>query len=118
MAEKHTVKVLIDGKVLTLGGYESEDYLQHVAYYLNSKVEELKEMPGYNRQSADVKSTLLALNVADDYFKAKAQVDAMEQDIEMRDQSSYSVRQDLVSAKVQIEELKKEIARLKSGQKQ
>lgn len=115
MAEKNSVKVYIDGKVITLSGYESEDYLQRVAYYLNNKSDELKAMPGYGRQPADMKSMLLALNIADDYFKAKAQVDAMEQDIESRDQSSYSVRQDLVSAKIQIENLKKEIAKLKGA---
>ena len=31
MAEKKRVRVLIDGKIITLGGYESEDYMQRVA---------------------------------------------------------------------------------------
>ena len=33
MASKNTVKVLIDGKIITLSGYESEEYLQRVASY-------------------------------------------------------------------------------------
>ena len=31
MASKNTVKVLIDGKIVTLSGYESEEYLARVA---------------------------------------------------------------------------------------
>lgn len=41
MASKNTVKVLIDGKIITLSGYESEEYLQRVASYLNNKLTEL-----------------------------------------------------------------------------
>ena len=88
MASKNTVKVLIDGKIITLSGYESEDYLQRVASYLNNKLAELGSLPGYNRQSPDTKSTLLALNIADDYFKAKAQADAMEDDMESKDREA------------------------------
>ena len=35
MAVKNTTQVLIDGKIITLGGYESPEYLQKVAAYLN-----------------------------------------------------------------------------------
>ena len=113
MAEKKSVRVLIDGKIVTLSGYESEDYMQRVAYYMNTKIAELSAMPGYNRLTADTKSMLLSLNIADDYFKAKSQVDAMEQDIENKDQDTYDARHDLISAQVEIAQLKKEIERLK-----
>lgn len=71
MSAKNTTKVLIDGKIITLSGYESEEYLQRVASYLNSKISELSELPGYSRQSPETRHTLLSLNIADDYFKAK-----------------------------------------------
>lgn len=109
------VRVLIDGKIITLGGYESEDYMQRVAYYINTKIAELSAMPGYNRLTADTKATLLSLNIADDYFKAKSQVDVMEQDIENKDQDTYDAKHDLVSAQVEIARLKREIDRLRSG---
>lgn len=118
MADKKVVKVLIDGKVVTLCGYESEDYMQRVAYYLNSKIEELKAVPGYSRQTTDTKGMLLALNIADDYFKAKAQADSLEETVESKDQDGYSIRQDLVAAQIQIEKLKKENERLRSGVKE
>ena len=115
MAEKKKVRVLIDGKIITLSGYESEDYMQRVAYYINTKIAELSAMPGYNRLTADTKATLLSLNIADDYFKAKSQVDSMEQDLENKDQSTYDIKHDLVAAQMEIERLKKENARLRES---
>ena len=37
-AAKNNAEVLIGGKVYTLSGFESEEYLQQVATYLNSKM--------------------------------------------------------------------------------
>ena len=50
MAGKNTAQVVIGGKVITLGGYESSDYLHKVANYMNGKLEEFNELPGYARQ--------------------------------------------------------------------
>ncbi len=36
MPNKNAVKVMIDGKLITLGGYESEEYLQKVARSFSS----------------------------------------------------------------------------------
>ena len=49
MAVKNTAKVIIGGKIITLGGYESEEYFQKVASYINKKMDELSGMPGYSR---------------------------------------------------------------------
>ena len=73
MAEKTSAEVVIGGKVYTLSGYESEEYLQKVAVYINGKLNEFDSIEGYQRFPADMKATLLQLNIADDYFKAKAQ---------------------------------------------
>ena len=43
MPAKNTVKVLLGGKIITLSGYESEEYLQRVASYLNYKLAQLSE---------------------------------------------------------------------------
>ena len=112
MASKNTIKVLIDGKIVTLSGYESEEYLQRVASYLNNKITELSMLPGYSRQSPDTRSTLLALNIADDYFKAKDQADAMEDDMESKDREAYDVKHDLIAAQIQIDKMKQELSRI------
>ena len=41
MAVKNTAQVVIGGKIFTLGGYESEEYFQKVASYINNKMAEL-----------------------------------------------------------------------------
>ena len=40
MSSKNTTEVIIGGKVFTLGGYESEEYLQKIASYINNKLAE------------------------------------------------------------------------------
>ena len=44
MAVKNTTQVLIGGKIITLSGYESEEYLQKVASYMNNKMTELGQL--------------------------------------------------------------------------
>ena len=107
MAVKNTTQVLIDGKIITLGGYESPEYLQKVAAYLNHKISELSQSAGYNRLSVDTKHTLLALNIADDYFKAKSQVDTLEEDMEAKDRETYDMKRQLDKANKDLEDLLK-----------
>ena len=111
MAEKNSAKVMIDGKVITLSGYESEEYLQRVANYINHKIEEIEQVTKYRRMSPEMRNTMLAINIADDYFKAKVQADSSEQELENKDKEAYTVKQDLISAQMEIEKLKKELSR-------
>ena len=55
MAVKNTAQVIIGGKIITLGGYESEEYFQQVASYMNKKIGELETVPGYGRQPMETK---------------------------------------------------------------
>ena len=108
MAVKNTAQVIIGGKIITLGGYESEEYFQKVASYMNNKISELSAMPGYSRQPMETKHTLLSLNITDDYFKAKKQVEIYEQDLQQKDQEMYDLKHELVSLRMQIEEAQKQ----------
>ncbi|GAA6264734.1 cell division protein ZapA [Ruminococcus sp. AF37-6AT] len=107
MAVKNTAKVIIGGKIITLGGYESEEYFQKVASYINKKMDELSGMPGYSRQPMETKHTLLSLNITDDYFKAKKQAEIFEQDLQQKDQEMYDLKHELISLRMQIEEAQK-----------
>ena len=80
MSSKNKTEVLIAGKIYTLSGYESEEYLQKVATYINNKLAEFKKLVGYNHQTKENKGILLGLNIADDYFKAKKQVEMVEEE--------------------------------------
>ena len=104
MAVKNTAKVIIGGKIITLGGYESEEYFQKVASYINRKIEELSEMPGYSRQPMETKHTLISLNITDDYFKAKKQAEIFEQDLQQKDQEMYELKHELIALRMKIEE--------------
>ena len=104
MAVKNTAQVIIGGKIITLGGYESSEYFQQVANYMNRKLSELSEMPGYSRQPMETKHTLLSLNITDDYFKARKQVETYEQDLQQKDQEMYELKHELIALRMKIEE--------------
>ena len=76
MSSKNKTQVIIAGKIYTLSGYESEEYLQKVAAYLNGKITEFRGMDGYHRLSQEMRSILLNLNIADDYFKVRKKIEA------------------------------------------
>ena len=75
---------------------------------MNNKLAELSELPGYSRQPMETKHTLLSLNIADDYFKAKKQAEVYEQDLQLKDKEMYDLKHELISLQVQIENSKKE----------
>ena len=52
-SSKNFTEVLIGGKVFTLSGFESEEYLQKVSTYLNHKIDECSSSEGYRKQSAE-----------------------------------------------------------------
>ena len=66
MAVKTDTEVIIGGKVLTLSGYESEEYLQRVASYINNKLTEYSKLDGFTRQTPDRQNILMQLNIADE----------------------------------------------------
>ena len=113
MSSKNKTEVLIDGKIYTLSGYESEEYLQRVATYINNKLAELKKLDGYARLSQELKSILLELNVADDYFKAKNQVEMVVEELAQKDQELYDLKHELISTQIKLEDAAKELEALK-----
>ena len=109
MASKNVTQVLIGGKIYTLSGYESEEYLQRVAAYLNGKITEIKTLEGYARMTAEMKSLLLNLNTADDYFKLKSQADQLGEQISAKDRELYEIKHELITAQMKLEKMQREI---------
>lgn len=72
MSSKNNTEVILGGKVFTLSGYESEEYLQKVAAYINNKLAEFNKDESYRRQSAEVRANLMYLNIADDYLRRRS----------------------------------------------
>lgn len=113
-SSKNNTEVLIGGKIFTLSGFESEEYLQKISSYLNHKIEECSNTEGYKKQSAETRSILLALNIADDYFKAKRLATTSEADVEAKDKEMYDLKHELISVQLRLENAEKEADSLKA----
>lgn len=105
MSSKTDIEVIIAGKVFTLSGYESEEYLHKVATYLNNKYNEYSKLPNFRRQSIDTQNILMQLNIADDYFKAKKQISLLEDELQRKEKELYDLKHELVSAQMKLENL-------------
>ena len=114
MSAKNETEVVIGGKTLTLSGYESEEYLQRVATYINTKLSDFKKSDYFRRQTIDMQATMIELNIADDYFKAKKIADELESSIEERDKEIYDLKHELISAQIKLDSLNQEMKQLKN----
>ncbi len=103
MNSKTDADVLIGGKLFTLSGYESEEYLQKVASYINKKIDEYNKIDSFRRQPSDKQAVLLQLNIADDYFKAKRQISILEDDIKAKEKELYDLKHELISTQIRLE---------------
>jgi cell division protein ZapA len=120
MAEKNSVEVVIDGKVYHLGGYESEEYMQKIANFVNNKLEEVKKLESFPFQSMELQHILMYINLGDEYFKAKKKTDTLQEEVAMKDRLMYDMKHELIDAQLTSEasektmqELQKENTELK-----
>ncbi len=107
MASKTDTEVIIGGKVFTLSGYESEEYLQKVASYINNKIAEYNKIEGFKRQPIDTQNVLLQLNIADDYFKSKKQIELMEEQMAEKEKELYDLKHELIATQIKLENTEK-----------
>ena len=112
MAKKNTAEVLINGKIYTISGYESTAYLQKVAVYLNEMEEKVSQMEGYRRLGSEEKQLLKNMNLADEYFKAYDAKEQLEKELENREKEIYSLKHDLIDARMEKDNLMKRIQEL------
>lgn len=114
MASKTDTEVVIGGKVLKLSGYESEEYLQKVASYINNKISEYNRIDGFRKQTMDTQSVLLQLNIADDFFKAKRQISALEAEMQAKEKEYCDLKHELVSYQIQLDNAKNQMKELQT----
>ncbi|MEZ3515583.1 MAG: cell division protein ZapA [Lachnospiraceae bacterium] len=107
MSARTDTEVIIGGKVLTVSGNESAEYLQKVASYINNKVNEYAKLDSYKRQSVEKQNMLVQLNIADDYFKAKKQIDLLEQDLKAKDNELYDLKHELIATQIKLDNVSK-----------
>ena len=97
MSSKTATEVIIGGKVYTLCGYESEEYLQKVASYINNKMNEYSKVDSFRRQSLDTQNVLLQLNIADDY------------ELQAKEKELYDLKHELISCQIRLENAAKDV---------
>ena len=114
MSTKTDTEVIIAGKVFTLSGYESEEYLQKVALYINNKVAEYNKVDSFRRQSLETQNVLLQLNIADDYFKAKNQISRLEEEIQNKEKEMYDLKHELIASQIKLENTEKNVQALQA----
>lgn len=107
MSAKTDTEVSIGGKVYTLCGYESEEYLQEVAAYINNKRNEYEKLLNFSKQPLDTQSVLLQLNIADDYFKAKKQISILEEELQRKEKELYDLKHELISSQMKLDNAEK-----------
>lgn len=114
MSVKTDTEVIIGGKVFTLSGYESEEYLQKVASYINNKMAEYNKVDSFRRQPIDTQNVLLQLNIADDYFKARKQISLLEEEIKTKENELYNLKHELIASQIKLENTEKNIKSLQN----
>ena len=111
--KKNDTEVIINNKRYTLSGFESEEYLQKIATFINSKINDLKSQDAYKTMDAEMKAVRLEINLADEYFKLKRQYDESEDDSDSKSNEIYSLKHEIMSLQTKLEKSNKEIERLR-----
>lgn len=111
--KKNDTEVIINNKRYTLSGFESEEYLQKIATFINGKINDLKQQDAYKTMDSEMKAVLLEINLADEYFKLKRQYDESEDDSDSKSNEIYSLKHEIMSLQTKLEKANKEIERLR-----
>lgn len=107
MSAKTDAEVIVGGKVFTLSGYESEEYLQKVASYINNKHSEYDKIDSYRRMTNDYQALIMEFNIADDYFKAKKQMALLEDELKAREDELCNIKHELIATQIKLDTLEK-----------
>lgn len=113
MNKMNDIEVIINNKRYNLLGYESEEYLHKIASYINNKYSEFKKKDFYKMMDSEMKSILLEINIADDYFKIRNQIKDLETENENSSKEIFNLKHELISIQTKLEAKEKEVQSLK-----
>jgi len=108
------VRVRICGEDYTLRSNEDELYLQNLAHYCERKIEDLQSANATAAINERVRTHLVALNIADDYFKASAKAARMSTEQEKYINEIGRMQQENMLLRERFHELQAEHARLQA----
>ena len=113
MKKRNDVKVVIGGKQYNMGGYESEEYLQSIASYINAKTDELKQQGGFPKLDSDIVNILLQINIADDYFKLRKNQEDIEREITEKQKENVDLKREIIGLQAKLETYEQESRAMK-----
>lgn len=113
MNKKNDTQVIILNKTYTLSGYESNEYLQRIAYIINSMYEEVKKLDVYKSMDMETKHVLLDINLADEYCKIRIRNEEYKADIERHAEEIGNLRREILELKSNLDTSAKEKDALK-----
>ena len=114
MKTKNEVEVLIGGEKYTICGYESDDYLQKIATYINRKRDEINKGAASTLISNDTRVVLTVINIADDYFNAENRLSEVKEELEEANSLNFKLKHDLAVTTEELDNLKKAHADLEA----
>lgn len=113
MNKQTDTDVIINGKKYTLSGYESNDYMQRVASYLNKKYSEMTQQADFRYLDKETQNVLMQLNIADDYFKLKNQMKHKETDSDTKSNEIFDLKHEIIALQTKLEACEKDLAQAK-----
>ena len=108
MKKRNDVKVVIGGRQYNMGGYESEEYLQSIASYINAKMNELKQQGNFPKLDSDIVNILLQINIADDYFKLKKSQEETDRDYSEKQKENLDLKREIIGLEAKLETYEQE----------
>jgi len=109
---KNKVDVVISGKVITIRSEESAEYLQKIALYVDQKIDALKAQNLSAVVDDRLRTLLIALNLADDYFKIKDKHTAQEMISTKLSAENDKMEKENVTLKDQVQKLQAELTKV------
>lgn len=118
MKDKNDVEVLIDGRKYTICGFESAEYLQQIASYINRKFIDFRKKEYYARMDLDLRNVLLAINIADDYYKANKKASEYRTENELKDKMVLDMKHEIIELQETIKKQDAERKKLETSLEQ
>lgn len=116
MSKAIDVDVLIGDRQYTIRGAEGSEYIQKIAAHINDKLSEFRQQEGYATLDIDMKNILLAINLSDDYYKAKQELEEVRAEYQEKEQEIFDMKHELVSMQSKMDKLVEETNQLREQQ--
>lgn len=105
MREKNYFDITLAGKSYKLSGEESSEYLKTIADYIEQKYAEYSNNIAFRTQPMDLQHVMLEVNIADDFFKSKEQLEILTRKLDEHAQEMERMKNSLVAMQVKYENL-------------